>query len=123
MRSTRPWRAGAEGFQATSQARRIDYRGQPAVQGHSRRQPPHLYRSGRKARAHFRRRTRARRSLMPASLAALAALLLGAATVFSFAPFGVSFLPALTLAGLSLLLQRPPSAGRAFLVGLGFRIG
>ena len=60
---------------------------------------------------------------MPASLAALAALLLGAATVFSFAPFGVSFLPALTLSGLFLLWQRAVSPRRAFALGFAFGVG
>jgi apolipoprotein N-acyltransferase len=54
-------------------------------------------------------------------LATLAAFLLGAATVFSFAPFGVSLLPALTLAGLFALWQRASSARRAG--GLGFAFG
>src|SRR3982074_3367582 len=60
---------------------------------------------------------------MPASLTTLAALLLGAATVFSFAPFGASFLPALTLAGLFALWQRASSPGRAFALGLAFGLG
>jgi len=60
---------------------------------------------------------------MPASLATLAALLLGAATVFSFAPFGASFLPVLTLAGLFALWQRANSPRRAFALGFAFGIG
>src|SRR5205823_7336188 len=75
------------------------------------------------AGAHFRRRTRAGRGLMPALLATLAALLLGAATVFSFAPFGVSFLPALTLAGLFSLWQGAASPRRAFVLGFAFGAG
>ncbi len=60
---------------------------------------------------------------MPAALATLAALLLGAATVFSFSPFGASLLPALTLAGLFALWQRASSPGRAFALGLAFGLG
>ncbi|TMH02683.1 MAG: apolipoprotein N-acyltransferase [Betaproteobacteria bacterium] len=59
---------------------------------------------------------------MPAALATLAALLLGAATVFSFSPFGASLLPALTLAGL-FALWRTSSPGRAFALGLAFGLG
>src|ERR1700730_10611692 len=60
---------------------------------------------------------------MPAALATLAALLLGAATVFSFAPFEASLLPALTLAGLFALWQRVSSPGRAFALGLACGLG
>ncbi len=63
---------------------------------------------------------------MPAKfpkLATLAALLLGAATVFSFAPFGACALPALTLAGLFALWQRAGSPRRAFALGFAFGIG
>lgn len=60
---------------------------------------------------------------MPPMLAALAALLLGVATVFSFAPFGASLLPALTLAGLFALWQRAGSARRAGALGLAFGLG
>src|SRR6266851_4508691 len=60
---------------------------------------------------------------MPAALATLAALLLGAATVFSFSPFGASLLPALTLAGVFALWQRASSPGRAFALGLAFGLG
>jgi apolipoprotein N-acyltransferase len=56
-------------------------------------------------------------------LATLAALLLGVATVFSFAPFGASFLPALTLAGLFALWQRAGSARRAGALGFAFGLG
>src|ERR1700730_933647 len=60
---------------------------------------------------------------MLAALATLAALLLGAATVFSFAPFGAALLPALTLAGLFALWHRACSPGRAFALGLAFGLG
>ena len=60
---------------------------------------------------------------MAARLATLAALLLGIATVFSFAPFGLSALPALTLAGLFALWQRAASPRRAFVLGLAFGLG
>jgi len=60
---------------------------------------------------------------MSASLATLAALLLGAATVFSFAPFGLSALPALTLAGLFALWQRAATPRRAFALGFAFGVG
>lgn len=56
-----------------------------------------------------------------AALPTIAALLLGSATVFSFAPFGISGLPALTLAGLFALWQGAESPRRAF--GLGFAFG
>ena len=60
---------------------------------------------------------------MPPMLATLAALLLGVATVFSFAPFGASFLPVLTLAGLFVLWQRAGSARRAGALGFAFGLG
>src|ERR1700675_4272382 len=60
---------------------------------------------------------------MPATLATLAALLLGAATVFSFAPFGAALLPALTLAGLFALWQRAGSPRRACWLGFAFGLG
>jgi apolipoprotein N-acyltransferase len=60
---------------------------------------------------------------MPATLATLAALLLGIATVFSFAPFGASALPALTLAGLFALWQYAGSPRRAFALGFAFGLG
>jgi apolipoprotein N-acyltransferase len=60
---------------------------------------------------------------MLAALALLAALLLGAATVFSFAPFGASLLPALTLAGLFALWQRAGSPRHAFALGFAFGLG
>ena len=60
-----------------------------------------------------------RRGAAIASL--VASLLLGAATVFGFAPFGFSALPALTLAGLFWLWQRAASPREA--AGLGFAFG
>jgi apolipoprotein N-acyltransferase len=60
---------------------------------------------------------------MPATLATLAALLLGIATVFSFAPFGASALPALTLAGLFALWQSAASPRRALVLGFAFGLG
>src|SRR4030088_879594 len=60
---------------------------------------------------------------MPVALATFAALLLGVATVFSFAPFGASLLPALTLAGLFALWQSAGSARRGGAVGFGFGVG
>jgi apolipoprotein N-acyltransferase len=60
---------------------------------------------------------------MLATLATLAALLLGVATVFSFAPFGASALPALTLAGLFALWQHAGSPRRAFALGFAFGLG
>ncbi len=58
-----------------------------------------------------------------AALGAIVALLLGAATVFSFAPFGVSALPALTIAGLFALWQYAPSPRRALALGFAFGLG
>ena len=60
---------------------------------------------------------------MLAALATLAALVLGAATVFSFAPFGASALPALTLTGLFALWQRADSPRRACALGFAFGLG
>jgi apolipoprotein N-acyltransferase len=60
---------------------------------------------------------------MPAALSILAALLLGAATVFGFAPFGLWALPPLTLAGLFVLWQHAQSPRRAFMLGFAFGIG
>jgi apolipoprotein N-acyltransferase len=61
--------------------------------------------------------------LNAARLALVAALLLGAASVFSFAPFGFSLLPALTLAGLFALWQHARSARAAAAVGFAFGAG
>ncbi len=60
---------------------------------------------------------------MPGTFAVLAALLSGIATVFSFAPFGASALPALTLAGLFALWQGAASPRRAFALGFAFGLG
>jgi apolipoprotein N-acyltransferase len=60
---------------------------------------------------------------MPAALFLLAALLLGAATVFAFAPFALWALPLLTLAGLFALWQHAPSPRRALALGFAFGIG
>lgn len=59
--------------------------------------------------------------MKPARLAPIAALLLGVASVFGFAPFGLSMLPALTLAGLFALWQQARSARAA--AGIGFAFG
>ena len=56
-------------------------------------------------------------------IALLAALLLGAATVFGFAPFGFSVLPVLTLAGLFWLWQRVETPREAAWLGFAFGIG
>lgn len=58
-----------------------------------------------------------------ARLACVAALLLGAASVFSFEPFGLSPLPALTLAGLFALWQQARSARAAAAIGYAFGAG
>jgi apolipoprotein N-acyltransferase len=50
-------------------------------------------------------------------------LLLGAVTVFGFAPFGLSTLPVLTLAGLFLLWQSAASPRRAAAQGFAFGLG
>ena len=60
---------------------------------------------------------------MPAAALVVASLLLGVATVFGFAPFGLSVLPVLTLAGLFMLWQRAASARRAAWVGFAFGVG
>ena len=57
-------------------------------------------------------------SAVPGVLAALAA---GAATVFGFAPFGIAFLPLVTLAFLIVLWQATTSKRAA--AGLGFAFG
>ena len=61
--------------------------------------------------------------MIPRLIGLVASLLLGAATVFGFAPFGLSALPVLTLAGLFWLWQRaaPREAARlGFAFGIGF---
>jgi apolipoprotein N-acyltransferase len=54
---------------------------------------------------------------------AIAAVALGVATVFGFAPFGLSALPVFTLAGLFFLWWRAPSPRIAALTGFAFGIG
>ena len=61
--------------------------------------------------------------MSPQAIALIASLLLGAATVFGFAPFGLSALPVLTLAGLFWLWQRPASPREASRLGFAFGIG
>jgi apolipoprotein N-acyltransferase len=58
-----------------------------------------------------------------AALPYLAAILLGSATVAGFAPFAVSPLPVLTLAGLFLLWRRAPSPRAAATIGFAFGLG
>jgi apolipoprotein N-acyltransferase len=58
---------------------------------------------------------------MAARLPVFAAMLLGVATVLGFAPFGLSLLPVLTLAGLFFLWRRAPTPRAA--AGLGFAFG
>jgi apolipoprotein N-acyltransferase len=53
----------------------------------------------------------------------VAAAALGVATVFGFAPFGLSALPVFTLAGLFFLWRRAPSPRMAALTGFAFGIG
>jgi apolipoprotein N-acyltransferase len=60
---------------------------------------------------------------MPAALAPFAALLLGIATVFGFAPFGVSALPVLTLAGLFALWRHAETPRTAAALGFAFGVG
>jgi apolipoprotein N-acyltransferase len=60
---------------------------------------------------------------MPVTALVVASLLLGVATVFGFAPFGLSALPVLTLAAVFLLWQHATSARRAAWIGFGFGVG
>jgi len=60
---------------------------------------------------------------MPATALVVASLLLGVATVFGFAPFGLSALPCLTLTALFLLWQHAISARRAAWMGFAFGVG
>lgn len=53
----------------------------------------------------------------------LAALLLGAATVFGFAPFSLAAVPLLTVAALFALWQHAPRARRAAAIGFFFGLG
>jgi apolipoprotein N-acyltransferase len=55
--------------------------------------------------------------------AAILSFLLGTATVFSFAPFYLSWLPILTLAGLIWLWHAFPGRGRSALLGFAFGFG
>ena len=59
----------------------------------------------------------------PGALHLSAALGAGAATVFGFAPFGLSALPAVTLALLFVLWQAAPSARAAAMLGFAFGLG
>ena len=54
---------------------------------------------------------------------AILALVLGAITAFSFAPFNLSFLPILTFAGLIILWHRRPTKFDSTLIGLAFGLG
>jgi len=56
-------------------------------------------------------------------LRAIAALLLGAASVFAFAPFYLWPLPAITLGGLAWLVLRAPSPRACFALGYAFGFG
>lgn len=60
---------------------------------------------------------------LPAALKHGLALLLGAATVFGFAPFGWFWLPWLTMAGLLVLWSQASSAGQCFRLGISFGLG
>jgi apolipoprotein N-acyltransferase len=60
---------------------------------------------------------------MRLALSAVVSLLLGVATVFGFAPFGLSALPVLTLAALFLLWRRCASARDAAWIGFAFGAG
>ena len=60
---------------------------------------------------------------MPATALSAASLLLGVATVFGFAPFGLSVLPVLTLAVLFVLWRHAESARRAAWLGFLFGLG
>jgi apolipoprotein N-acyltransferase len=60
---------------------------------------------------------------MPAALRHSFALVAGAATVFGFAPFGLGFLPLVTLAMLIALWQGAASARTAAAVGYAFGLG
>jgi apolipoprotein N-acyltransferase len=60
---------------------------------------------------------------MPLAVSVVAAALLGAATVLSFAPFGINALPLLTLAALFLLWRDTSTPRRAALTGFAFGVG
>jgi apolipoprotein N-acyltransferase len=61
--------------------------------------------------------------LTASRLPSVAALLLGAATVFGFAPFGLAAVPVLTVAALFALWQYAPSARHAAAMGFAFGLG
>ena len=56
-------------------------------------------------------------------LPAILAALLGVLTAFSFAPFNLSFLPIVTLAGLIVLWRRYPTKFDSTIIGLAFGLG
>src|SRR5207247_10927240 len=63
------------------------------------------------------------RLTVPAIAPIVVSLVLGAATVFSFAPFGFSALPVLTLSGLFALWRKAPSPRAAAWLGFAFGLG
>src|SRR2546428_9604457 len=63
------------------------------------------------------------RLTVPAIAPIAVSLLLGAATVFGFAPFGFSALPVLTLSGLFALWRRAASPRAAAWLGFAFGLG
>src|SRR6185312_6292342 len=115
-------RPRAEGLRAPAEARRDDDRRQIPLSRGPRRQPPALHAAGGKALAAAGRGTRTGRRLMlrPATGAAL---LLGIASVFGFAPFGAWAVSLLTLAGLLALWQRAETIRAAAWIGFAYGIG
>src|SRR5437879_11225262 len=63
------------------------------------------------------------RLTVPAVTPIVVSLVLGAATVFGFAPFGFSALPVLTLSGLFALWRRAASPRAAAWLGFAFGLG
>src|SRR6266581_5880729 len=63
------------------------------------------------------------RLTVPAITPIVVSLVLGAATVFGFAPFGFSALPVLTLSGLFALWRRAASPRTAAWLGFAFGLG
>ena len=63
------------------------------------------------------------RLTVPAIAPIVVSLVLGAATVFGFAPFGFSALPVLTLSGLFALWRRAASPRAAAWLGFAFGLG
>ncbi|TMH51140.1 MAG: apolipoprotein N-acyltransferase, partial [Betaproteobacteria bacterium] len=63
------------------------------------------------------------RLTVPAITPIVVSLVLGAATVFGFAPFGFSALPVLTLSGLFALWRRAASPRAAAWLGFAFGLG